>query len=81
MFCNLNDAALEAELPENVVCWLFETITEETRADNKQISKVVVLQALETLDRDLQKFENQVQANFDHIIDQLAKANANQKHL
>ena len=53
MFSNLNDADLEVELPENVVCWLFETITEETRADSKQISKVVVLQALETLDRDL----------------------------
>ena len=53
MFSNLNEADLEVELPENVVCWLFETITEEARADNKQIPKVVVLQALETLERDL----------------------------
>ena len=60
MFSNLNDADLEVELPENVVCWLFETITEEARADNKQISKLVVLQAMETLAGDLQKFEDQV---------------------
>lgn len=34
MFNNLNDADLEAELPENVVCWLFESITQEARPDD-----------------------------------------------
>ena len=57
MFNNLNDADLEAELPESVVCWLFESITQQARPGEQKIETVVVLQALETLSGDLEKFK------------------------
>ena len=43
MFSNLNDTSLEEEMPENVVCWLFEAITEENPQTNQKLSKIVVL--------------------------------------
>ena len=43
MFSSLNDRSLEEEMPENVVCWLFETITEENPHTKQKLSKIVVL--------------------------------------
>jgi len=43
MFSNLNDRNLEEEMPENVVCWLFEAITEENPQTNQKVSRIVAL--------------------------------------
>jgi len=57
MFNNLNNPDLEVELPEGVVCWLFESITHQPTPDQNKIATVVVIQALETLCEDLDKFK------------------------
>lgn len=72
-----DDAAQTDDMLDQILCWLFERMTDDKAKD------VVQIQAMETLSIQMKKadFQDRINMNFESLITQLAKANGNQKSL
>ena len=66
------DSSQTQDLLDQIVCWLFERLTDES------IKNVVQIQAMDTLSIQMKKahFKERVNMNFEYLVNQLAKANA-----